>query len=221
MRRFVVEELERINGAPTLIFASLHRNEDGSLDDDCRQFVEQWQPTACKTFCYKPPDPEHISMKASYGCAPMMPYRTASMFYHMHTAWGMLQEYCAEHPEVEVRYVMRTRPDVGPTEPLALPREPEDGVLYVPTTLGEGYPPDWLCDHTAAGNADVMRKYCRTVFDIMFATDQLVPLYLPEYTLLKFVVEPLGLRWVLVPFKYELERGTNRGVDQYKEAWQE
>lgn len=196
-KKHVIERIEAVTGCPVLIVASLHRDDNGSMDESNANFAEVYKPVKFETFHYKPHDPTHPSITTAYDHAKDMPYRTSSMFYHMKNAFNLLEAYLAEHPELEPLYIMRARPDIICFTDLEIEPEPEPDMIYVPTFMSvtglrTGYPHDWLPDHIAYGTFDVMKRYC-SIFDIIY--EGFVPIYLPEMTLMDRLVKQGGLKW--------------------------
>lgn len=197
VKKHIIDRMEAVTGCPVLVFASLHRQEDGSSDESNARFADFFNPVRIETFCYKPLDLDHPSITTAYDHAKDMTHRTSSMFYHMKNAFSMAEKYLSEHPELEPLYVLRTRPDIICFTDMEIEPEPEPDMVYVPTYMSltglqSGYPHDWLPDHTGYGSFDVMKQYC-SIHDIIY--QEFVPIYLPEMTLMDRLVKHGGLRW--------------------------
>lgn len=198
IKKHIIQRMEAVTGCPVVVLASLHRAEDGSMDDSNAQFAETYKPVKFETFCYTPQNPDHPSITAAYPHARDMPFRTASMFYHMKNAFTMMETYLEEHPELEPLYVMRIRPDIVCFTDMEIEPEPEADMICVPSFISVtgfssgGYPHDWLPDHMAYSTFDVMKRYC-SIYDLIYK--EFVPIYLPEYTLMERLIRHGGLKW--------------------------
>lgn len=187
-----------------LVFASLHKTDDGSDEASVNSFIAHVNPTAANTWHYRPQRPDHYVFSLFYANVEKAPLRAASMMYHRYQAFALLQKYLWENPQVRVNWVVKLRADVQFREAFDLPAAPEPDTIYYPFN-SRNYDPcpcHWVPDQVGAGSLATMQKYCAVYPYIYHAGAG--ALFTPEDILHGYLVTRWRLRLAGVRCEYDL-----------------
>jgi hypothetical protein len=215
IKRNIIESLKEKSGVPTVkVFASVDASHEET--DRIDELFESLGVEAAHREAFF--DTHDFKGRGNYhhgDCIKHYP----SMCYHNKMSFSLLQDHLWQNPTERVGWVVYTRPDLQPAEPVEFPRIPERDALYHLDSadwyrhIGGPY---WVPDQFEAGDFETMRKYC-SIFDYIHSTAANMPPKIcdqrqgfgenftcPEREIGKYVLERWRIKKMPIECRYQI-----------------